>query len=427
MSYFNYEISSVESDDESIVTSSGSEAMTEPRLAKIQTMNGAILADVAFIASLCEEDEESDMDHGHSHSQAGSLSVAKREVDNEDDDQDDEDRDQRHPIGDDQTGMEGDISKMDENDSDSSDSDDESVIVANIEEMEEDEEDGPIPVGPFKTMNEEDDVSAYDTSNDVLIYDNDEMFPVGTIKSCVMDDSGVGCAVLIQSQELTHGQMLNEGSALCIKAIWHKNPSYIFVGYISEVFGPILSPFYVVRCRIDLLHRQLCPEDYNKAVESSEMVDKDITDSPIDEDLAVDHSKDNNPGDREAAANESKDDQPKEPIADPIEGIDGSDQTIKMPKGRRTKKRHSSNVDPSTSLRNKKLSAISRRLPKDCAMYAVKRLSAVLTADVVSKMKAASKGSDASNQYDEEVSILSCCVASSSPSPCDLTLSSIMI
>lgn len=126
----------------------------------------------------------------------------------------------------------------DQSDSDETSESEVSESMDAVEDLEslceEDEHDEEVPsAGPPRTKNELLRESPETIDQEVLPSD-EEIIPVGKVLYCISNEG-----VLVVQSDAT-SQPLNENSILCTK-------SRLVVGRVSEVFGPITAPYYVIR------------------------------------------------------------------------------------------------------------------------------------------------------------------------------------
>ena len=125
--------------------------------------------------------------------------------------------------------------------SDSSDSEDENIATkkgykkaAKLISMYTEEEGDDVPSGPLKTKNEVDEVVEPINPDLLTIEDTSALICIGEVKYRIDHE----CVVVIQADFTT--SPLNEGSILC-------NIDGKVLGKIQEIFGPITTPYYTVR------------------------------------------------------------------------------------------------------------------------------------------------------------------------------------
>ena len=125
--------------------------------------------------------------------------------------------------------------------SDSSDSEDENIATkkgykkaAKLISMYTEEEGDDVPSGPLKTKNEVDEVVEPINPDLLTIEDTSALICIGEVKYRIDHE----CVVVIQADFTT--SPLNEGSILC-------NIDGKVLGKIQEIFGPITTPYYTVK------------------------------------------------------------------------------------------------------------------------------------------------------------------------------------
>jgi rRNA processing protein Gar1 len=188
--------------------------------------------DLDFIASYAVDVPLFEVSH---HSSQKATDVATNDVQStaveSDNDSDDDEIENDMEIEDD----------VDSSSSSDSDSEDEALTAGQrksrfggkLTSMLTEEEDEDQAVGPPRTKNEILETVLY-PDNGVKVTAQDVLVNIGEVMYRIDHE----CVVVVQAKHTTHP--LNEGSVLC-------SDKGVVLGRIHEVFGPITTPFYVVR------------------------------------------------------------------------------------------------------------------------------------------------------------------------------------
>eukprot|EP01038_Epipyxis_sp_PR26KG_P008078 gene8078-10941_t len=240
---------------------------------------------------------------------------------------------------------------------------------------EEDQIDGND--GPLKTKNEIIDEPILIVEDEIIVNPQNDIEPIGEVLYRIDTE----CSVVVQSRFTTNP--LNEGSLLC-------NKDGIILGKINEIFGPITTPFYIVKWKEikfdnDESKIENANKKKNKKNNSNNNNNKPIIQESVgmEMDTGVDHTANN----EETVTN---------PITDDV-SIPMENELIEI-----ITPQHQHNHPPSDESQQS-LPSLSHKIKSfiiGCPVYSVITHRQLITAGAMNQLR--NKGSDASNEFDEE-------------------------
>lgn len=259
------------------------------------------------------------------------------------------------------------------------------------------EEEESVPVGPPRTKNEiEAEIPSLD---DVILKPDDKFQPVGEVLYRIDHEN----TIIVQAVSTT--TVLNEGSVLCLA-------DGSILGRVHEVFGPITEPFYIVKWNprsgskmeaagsttgIMGKGRQSC-EQVSQELENNERMSCDNRIEPEIITALVNVASD----EAVMESSDSVDVADKNVAADQNVRLENSDNTSTEVEGTAEGPKQVSESVAITVQATTRLATPSTVMP-GTPVYSLAAYSSYVTAS--SLLQQRSKGSDASNLYDEEVTI----------------------